>query len=170
MFLAIGRDDAQSDRGYLKIHLVYFSGSLLKSTGQSSAIPNTLSYHDDPATKRPGLDGSDGAVYAVAGRHHFEYRAAGDVGKPARIAAANGAGHHQLCAHCGRADSTLGLAGRPSGYGQRVPAGGGGVCARFGGLRRLAHFKLAGAGTDFAGRRWRADDAGGTVGDYPHRA
>ncbi|WP_255361280.1 MULTISPECIES: hypothetical protein [Eikenella] len=43
MFLAIGRDDAQSDRGYLKIHSVYFSGSLLQSTGQSNAIPNTLS-------------------------------------------------------------------------------------------------------------------------------
>ena len=166
MFLAIRRDDAQSARGYLKIHSVYFSGSLLQSTGQSNAIPNALSYHDDPATKRPGLDGGDGAVYAVAGRHYFEYRAAGDVGKPARIAAADGAGHHQLCAYRSRADSTIGLASRPAGYAQRVPAGGGGVCARFGGLRRLAHFKLAGAGADFAGRRWRADDAGGTVGDY----
>ena len=114
--VAVARDHYLNELGYLKIHSVYFSGSLLQSTGQSNAIPNALSYHDDPATKRPGLDGGDGAVYAVAGRHYFEYRAAGDVGKPARIAAADGAGHHQLCAYRSRADSTLGLAGRSAGY------------------------------------------------------
>ena len=110
------------------------------------------------------MDRRNGVLYAGAGRHYPQYRAAGDRPKPGAFAAGDAIGRHQLHADGSDADPGQRLAGGPLRHPARVHLRRHVIHPRLAAVRSVPYAERAGSLSRAAGHRRRDDDAGRAIG------